>query len=123
MSPNQPAGKYFAFVNFETHEAAAAAVETLNDKEVEGIKLYVDRAQTKAERQSILQRRHENTRSQMAQLMEGKNVYVKNLAANVDEEAITSAFSVRLLHGIMGDSSPTSMSGHTDMLPCITLRL
>lgn len=94
MSPDEESGRYFAFVNFESHEAAAAACKALHEKEVEGGKLYVDRAQTKAERQGILQRRHEQKRSQMAQLMEGKNVYVKNLAASIDEAALETAFSV-----------------------------
>lgn len=94
VSPEEESGKFFAFVNFETHEAAAAACQGLHEKEVDGSKLYVDRAQTKAERQDILQRRHEQKRSQMAQLMEGKNVYVKNLATSVDEDSLKEAFSV-----------------------------
>lgn len=94
VSPDEESGKFFAFVNFESHEAAAAACDALHEKEVDGSKLYVDRAQTKAERQGILQRRHEQKRSQMAQLMEGKNVYVKNLAVSVDEEALKTAFLV-----------------------------
>lgn len=93
-SPDEESAQYFAFVNFDKHEAAAAACKALHEKEIEGCKLYVDRAQTKAERQGILQRRHEQKRSQMAQLMEGKNLYVKNLAAAVDEESLQTAFSV-----------------------------
>lgn len=88
-------GKYFAFVNFDTHEAAQAAVKEMHEHELDGSKLYVDRAQTKAERQSILQRRYEQKRSQMAQQMEGKNVYVKNLAPTVDEDKLKAAFVVR----------------------------
>ena len=91
--------KYFAFVNFDTHEAAQEAVKQMHEKELDGSKLYVDRAQTKAERQSILQRRYEQKRTQMAQQMEGKNVYVKNLAPAVDEDKLKAAFVVRtLLH-------------------------
>ena len=56
------------------------------------------RAQTKAERQSILQRRYEQKRTQMAQQMEGKNVYVKNLAPAVDEDKLKAAFVVCILH-------------------------
>lgn len=101
VSPDEEPGKYFAFVNFETHEAAAAACQGLHEKEVDGSKLYVDRAQTKAERQNILQRRHEQKRSHMAQQMEGKNVYVKNLAASVDEEGLKEAFAVWISHAAM----------------------
>ena len=90
--------KYFAFVNFDTHEAAQEAVKQMHEKELDGSKLYVDRAQTKAERQSILQRRYEQKRTQMAQQMEGKNVYVKNLAPAVDEDKLKAAFVVCILH-------------------------
>jgi polyadenylate-binding protein len=92
---DESSGKYFAFVNFDSHEAAQAACKEMHDKELDGCKLYVDRAQTKAERQSILQRRYEQKRTQMAHQMEGKNVYVKNLAPVVDEEKLKAAFAVR----------------------------
>lgn len=91
----EQSSKRFAFVDFESHEAALAACKALHEKEVEGCKLYVDRAQTKAERQNILQRRFEQKRTHMAQQMDGKNVYVKNLAPSVDEDSLKSAFAVR----------------------------
>ena len=94
----------------------------MNDKEVEGSKLYVDRAQTRAERQLILQRRHEQKRSQMAQLMEDKNVYVKNLAANVDEENLRSAFSVRSLLYVVANGSYMSHVQSTDIVSLLHLR-
>eukprot|EP00892_Ulva_mutabilis_P010582 jgi/Ulvmu1/7897/UM004_0129.1 len=91
-SPNAENSKLFAFVNFEKHKDAEAACKALHQKEVEGCKLYVDRAQTKAERHGILQSRYEKKRSQMAQQMEGKNVYVKNLSPTIDEDKLREAF-------------------------------
>ena len=41
-------------MNFEEPEAAAAAVEALNGKEVGGKELFVGRAQKKAEREAML---------------------------------------------------------------------
>ena len=86
----------FGFVNYEDHEAAAAAKEALHEKEMEGRKLYVDRAQTKAERSDLLKRRYEQRRTAMAQELQGKNVYVKNLSSAIDEAALKEAFKVRL---------------------------
>ena len=87
--------RYFGFVNFETAEAAVAAKEKLHDSELDGSKLFVDRAQTKAERSDMLKRRYEQKRSALAQEWEGKNVYVKNLSAEVDETMLKEAFAVR----------------------------
>ena len=66
----------------------------MHDKEIEGRKLFVSRAQTKAERSEFLKRRYEQRRTQLAQQWEGKNVYVKNLASEVDEAMLKDAFSV-----------------------------
>lgn len=89
-------GRYFGFVNFETAEAAAAAKDNLHEKEIDGHKLYVDRAQTKTERSDLLARRYEQRRNALAQQWEGKNVYVKNLSADIDEGALKEAFKVCL---------------------------
>jgi RNA recognition motif-containing protein len=91
---DQKTERNFGFVNFETAEAAGAAKEAMHDKEIEGRKLFVDRAQTKMERSDLLKRRYEQRRTALAQQWEGKNVYVKNLAAEVDEEMLKEAFKV-----------------------------
>lgn len=46
-------------MNFATHEEAANACDELNEKEVNGKKLYVGRAQKKSERKDELQRKYE----------------------------------------------------------------
>jgi polyadenylate-binding protein len=48
--------KGFGFVNFETHDQAQAAVEGLHDAELKGKKLFVSRAQKKAEREDELRK-------------------------------------------------------------------
>jgi polyadenylate-binding protein len=92
---DQKTERNFGFVNFETASAAAAAKDALHDKEIDGRKLFVDRAQTKAERQDLLKRRYEQKRSALAQEWEGKNVYVKNLSADTDESLLKEAFQAR----------------------------
>ena len=52
----------FGFVNYETHEEAQKAVDNLNDKEFHGRKLFVSRAQKKAEREEELRKAHEQAR-------------------------------------------------------------
>jgi polyadenylate-binding protein len=87
--------RFFGFINFETAEGASKACTAMHGKEVEGCKLYVDRAQSKAERQDILKKRYEAQRAQVAREAEGRNCYVKNLTLKVDEAMLKNAFSVR----------------------------
>ena len=47
----------FGFVNFETAEAAAEAVEKLNDQDLEGKPLFCGRAQKKSEREANLKQK------------------------------------------------------------------
>ena len=54
MRDDEGKGKGFGFVNFEAPEAAAAAVDALNGKEINEKALFVGRAQKKAEREAML---------------------------------------------------------------------
>jgi polyadenylate-binding protein len=92
--------KEFGFINFETHEGAALAVENLNGKEVNGKEIYVGRAQKKSEREEDLRRQYEKIREeklaqhQGSELSEtGVNLYVKNLDDSLDEEKLRQEFS------------------------------
>eukprot|EP01066_Platyproteum_vivax_P017023 Platyproteum_vivax@DN7279_c0_g1_i1.p1 len=119
-------GRPFAFVNFESMDAAMKAVQQLHNREVannslvegdagmpnEGeldipngatdekkekkIRLYVQRAQSKTERQHLLKSKF--TASQMSNGLDnrgrqqGTNLYVKNLEDSIDDEKLREMF-------------------------------
>ncbi|KAI5283277.1 Protein phosphatase PP2A regulatory subunit B [Ascosphaera acerosa] len=82
----------FGFVNFTKHEAAAAAVEKLNDSDHKGLKLYVGRAQKKHEREEELRRQYEASRVEKASKYTGVNLYVKNLTDDIDDDKLREIF-------------------------------
>jgi len=83
----------FGFVNFTTHEAAAKAVEELNNKEFHGQDLYVGRAQKKHEREEELRKSYEAARQEKASKYQGVNLYIKNLDDDVDDDKLRTMFS------------------------------
>lgn len=83
----------FGFVSFEDHEAAAKAVEELNNKEVDGKEIYVGRAQKKAERQAELKEKFERMKMERINRYQGVNLYVKNLDEQIDDERLRKEFS------------------------------
>jgi len=93
MRDEKGASKGFGFINFTDHEAASAAVEEMNGKEVEGKKLYVGRAQKKAERLATLKDKFEKMKVERASKYQGVNIYAKNLDDSVDDEQLRSEFS------------------------------
>jgi len=105
-------GRKFAFVNFETSEQAKKCVEEMHMKEMRtpeevekakeegkedevGIdghpvgKLYVQRAQSKAERQAELREKFSGSKEPK---QAGVNLYVKNLDENTDEAGLRALF-------------------------------
>ena len=82
----------FGFVNFEDADSAMGAKDALHDSELDGKKLYVDRAQKKAERENELKRRYEEKRNERVQAYEGKNLYMKNLPEDIDDEKLREIF-------------------------------
>lgn len=80
-------------MNYESHEAAAAAVEGMNEKEVKGKALYVSRAQKKSEREDELRQQYEKVREEKLTKYQGVNLYVKNLDDSVDDEKLRQEFS------------------------------
>mmetsp|Transcript_150764 Transcript_150764/g.366141 ORF Transcript_150764/g.366141 Transcript_150764/m.366141 type:complete len:641 (+) Transcript_150764:141-2063(+) len=105
-------GRKFAFVNFETSEQAKKCVEEMHMKdmrtpeEVEKAKeegkeeevgpdghpvgkLYVQRAQSKGERQAELREKFSGSKEPKQQ---GVNLYVKNLDENTDEAGLRALF-------------------------------
>lgn len=94
MTKDDGKSKCFGFVAFETTEAAEAAVEALNGKDMgEGKTLYVARAQKKAERQQELKRKFEELKKKRQDSAHGVNLYVKNLDDTIDDERLRTDFS------------------------------
>ncbi|EDV35807.1 uncharacterized protein Dana_GF12652, isoform C [Drosophila ananassae] len=94
MSKEDGKSKGFGFVAFETTEAAEAAVQALNGKDMgEGKSLYVARAQKKAERQQELKRKFEELKKKRHDSAFGVNLYVKNLDDSIDDERLCKEFS------------------------------
>ncbi|KAG5652254.1 hypothetical protein H0H81_005649 [Sphagnurus paluster] len=85
-------GKGFGFVNFENHEDAQKAVDELHDSEHYGKKLFVSRAQKKAERAEELRRSYEQAKMEKLSKYQGVNLYIKNLDDDVDDEKLRAEF-------------------------------
>ncbi|TRM66849.1 hypothetical protein BD626DRAFT_484025 [Schizophyllum amplum] len=82
----------FGFVNFETHDEAQKAVDALHESDYKGRKLYVSRAQKKAEREAELRKQYENARQERMNKYQGVNLYIKNLEDDVDDEKLRAEF-------------------------------
>lgn len=94
MTKDDAKSKGFGFVAYETTEAAEAAVDALNGKDMgEGKILYVARAQKKAERQQELRRKFEELKKKRHESVYGVNLYVKNLDDSIDDERLREEFS------------------------------
>lgn len=89
---NEGKSRGFGFVNFIRHEDAAKAVDELNDTDLKGQKLYVGRAQKKHEREEELRKQYEAQRQEKNAKYQGVNLYVKNLADDMDDEELRKVF-------------------------------
>ncbi|CAN8239387.1 unnamed protein product [Cochlearia groenlandica] len=83
----------FGFVNFESPEAAAVAVEKMNGISLGEDVLYVGRAQKKSEREEELRRKFEQERISRFEKLQGSNLYLKNLDDSVNDEKLKEMFS------------------------------
>ncbi|KAK7270402.1 hypothetical protein RIF29_23506 [Crotalaria pallida] len=84
----------FGFVNFQSPDSAAAAVERLNGATVDDDKvLFVGRAQRKAEREAELKAKFEQERISRYEKLQGANLYMKNLDDNINDEKLRDLFS------------------------------
>lgn len=110
QTDNEGNSKGFGFVNFEDHEAAAAAVDALHDTECNGKKLFVTRAQKKAEREEELRRSYEHAKMEKLSKYQGVNLYIKNLDDDMDDEKLRQefeAFGTITSYKIMRDEKGT----------------
>jgi len=89
----EDSSKAFGFINFATAEEASAAVEGMNNEELQGRKLYVSRAQKKEEREKELRERFEQAKLERAKKYAGVNLFVKNLSDETDDEKLSQEFS------------------------------
>jgi len=85
--------KKFGFVSFENHEDAEKCVNEMNGKEYGDRKLYVSRAQKKAERQAELKNKFEKLKQERIQRYQGVNLYVKNLDDSITDDILREHFS------------------------------
>lgn len=83
----------FGFVNYVSHDGAQAAVDKLNETEIDGKTIFVGRAQKKAERVEELRRQFESLKMERLGKFHGVNLYVKNLDDQVDEERFRAEFA------------------------------
>ena len=82
----------FGFVNFVDHDLASKCVDELNDKEIEGKKIFAARAQKKNEREEELRRNYEQAKLEKLAKYAGVNLYVKNLDDDFDDEKLNREF-------------------------------
>ena len=82
----------YGFVCFKEFADAKKAVEELNDKEVNGLKIFVGRAMKKTERSNVLRREFENRRKEQQNRSRNVNLYVKNLDQSVDNDTLRQMF-------------------------------
>lgn len=90
--------KGFAFVNFATHEGAAAALAELNGKVVEdetgaSFTLYASQAQKKQERLRDLRRQMDLLKHEKILKLQGMNLYVKNLDDEITDDMLREHFA------------------------------
>lgn len=93
MKNEDGSSKGFGFVAFENPGSAEQAVKELNNKEIApDMKIYVGRAQKKAERQIELKRRYEQMKIERYNHCQGVNLFIKNLDDSIDDERLRKEF-------------------------------
>lgn len=94
MKDDGSANLGFGFVSFKTHEQAMAAVSALHNTEIDGVTLFVGRAQKKNERERELKAKFEAMREEKAKkYAAGCNLYIKNIDESVTEDMLRQEFS------------------------------
>ncbi|KAL6746037.1 hypothetical protein V8C86DRAFT_1600771 [Haematococcus lacustris] len=85
--------KGFGLVNYKETEAAAKAAEALQGKEFKGKYLYVGRAQKETLRSAVLRARFDEVRRKRELESANMNLYVRNLADEVDDKQLREEFA------------------------------
>ncbi|XP_019153341.1 PREDICTED: polyadenylate-binding protein 2-like [Ipomoea nil] len=85
--------KCFGFVNFESADDAAKAVDALNGKKFDDKEWYVGKAQKKSEREQELKSKFEQVVKETVDKYQGLNLYVKNLDDSIDDDKLKELFA------------------------------
>ncbi|XP_021285171.1 polyadenylate-binding protein 3 isoform X1 [Herrania umbratica] len=93
MKDQNGKSRCFGFVNFQSPDAAAAAVEKFNGTKNDDKMWYVGRAQRKAEREAELKAKFEQERISRYEKLQAANLYLKNLDDSIDIEKLKEIFS------------------------------
>ncbi|OIW12575.1 hypothetical protein TanjilG_04739 [Lupinus angustifolius] len=84
----------FGFVNFQSPDSAAAAVERLNGATINDDRvLFAGRAQRKSEREAELRAKFEQERISRFEKLQGANLYLKNLDDSINDDKLKDIFS------------------------------
>ncbi|BAU01830.1 hypothetical protein LR48_Vigan10g186600 [Vigna angularis] len=95
MRDGEGNSRCFGFVNFESPDSAATAVEKLNGTTINNDNvLYVGRAQRKAEREAELKAKFEQEKKKKFDKLQGANLYLKNFDDSFNDEKLKEIFSV-----------------------------
>lgn len=86
--------KCFGFVNFESPDDAARAIDELNGKNFDGKEWYVGKALKKHEREIEFKGRNEPGNKEIVNKHEGLNLFLKNVDDSIGDEKLKELFSV-----------------------------
>ncbi|KAK9748345.1 hypothetical protein RND81_02G051200 [Saponaria officinalis] len=84
--------KCFGFVNYDSPDDAARAVDALNGSKFDEKEWYVGKAQKKTEREQELKGKFEQTIKEAADKYQGANLYIKNLDDTIDDDKLKELF-------------------------------
>lgn len=93
MKDDKGGSKGFGFINFKEAEHAAKCVDALHEKEMNGKTVFAGRAQKKTEREAMLRQKAEESKQERYLKYQGMNLYVKNLADEVDDDTLRELFN------------------------------
>ncbi|WOG89340.1 hypothetical protein DCAR_0208578 [Daucus carota subsp. sativus] len=92
MKDSAGISKGYGFVDFNSHEDAKKAMETLNGSVIGSNKLYVGKAQRKAERKDHLVYTNKDLLNYHTQKLKASNLFVKNLNISIDDRKLEQIF-------------------------------
>lgn len=83
----------YGFCNFAKHEDAVKAVESLNNVEFKGFKMFVSRAQKSYERKAELKRAHDKAIQERNEKYRDCNLFVKNIPKSFKNDKLKELFA------------------------------